>query len=130
MQKLNELSAPLGRLLIAQLYIMAGINKIFNYAGTQGYMEAMGVSGSLLALVILLEIGGGLALLLGWHTRLAAFLLAGFTVIAALIFHSNFADQMQMIMFMKNVAITGALLMIIHHGPGSYALDNVNQTAK
>ncbi|MGD8875847.1 MAG: DoxX family membrane protein, partial [Gammaproteobacteria bacterium] len=67
-----------GRILVSAIFIMAGINKISGYAGTQGYMESMGVPGALLPLVILLELGGGLAVLLGWQTRIAAFLLAGF----------------------------------------------------
>jgi len=124
MHTLTQLSAPIGRLLIAILFIMAGIGKITNYAGTQAYMESMGVSGQLIPLVIALELIGGMAILLGWHTRVAAWLLAGFTLLTAVIFHSNFSDQMQMILFMKNLSITGAFLMLIHHGPGAYAIDN------
>ena len=90
-----------GRVLISAIFIMAGINKIIGYAGTQGYMESMGVPGALLPLVILLEIGGGLAVLVGWQTRIAAFLLAGFTVLSALLFHADPGDQMQFILFMK-----------------------------
>jgi len=120
----TQLLAPIGRLLIAILFIMAGISKITNYEGTQAYMESMGVSGQLIPLVIALELIGGMAILLGWHTRVAAWLLAGFTLLAAVIFHSNFSDQMQMILFMKNLSIFGAFLMLIHHGPGAYAIDN------
>lgn len=124
MNSLIQLSAPAGRILLATIFLIAGYGKITGYAGTQGYMEAMGVPGQLLPLVILTEILGGLAILLGWHTRIAAFLLAGFTLLAALIFHTNFADQMQQIMFLKNLAIMGGFFMLIHHGPGAYALDN------
>lgn len=111
-----------GRVLMSAIFIMAGINKIGGYEGTQGYMEAMGVSGGLLPLVILLETGGGLALLLGWRAREAAFLLAGFSVLSALIFHNNMADQMQSILFMKNLAMAGGLLFITAFGPGQWAL--------
>ena len=75
-------------------------------------MEAMGIPGGLLPLVILLEIGGALALIVGWQQRWAALALAGFSVIAAAVFHTNFGDQMQMIMFMKNLAIAGGLLVL------------------
>lgn len=102
-----------GRVLISAIFIMAGINKISGYAATQGYMESMGVPGALLPLVILLEIGGGLAVLVGWQTRIAAFLLAGFTVLSALVFHAGFSDQMQSILFMKNLAMAGGLLFLV-----------------
>jgi putative oxidoreductase len=112
-----------GRILLAQIFLLAGLNKIAGYAGTQGYMESMGVPGSLLPLVILLEVGGGLALIIGWQTRLAAYALAAFTLVAAVIFHSNLADQMQMIMFMKNLAIAGGLIILAVHGAGGLSLD-------
>ena len=121
MTKFSSLAA---RILLAHIFIMAGLNKIgAGYAGTQGYMEAMGVPGMLLPLVILLEIGAGLAILVGWQTRWAALGLAGFTVLAALIFHNNLGEQMQMILFMKNLAITGGLLLLAEHGAGAYSLD-------
>lgn len=112
-----------GRILISSIFIMAGINKINGYAGTQGYMESMGVPGALLPLVILLELGGGVAVLLGWQTRLAAFLLAGFTVLSALIFHANFGDQMQSILFMKNLAMAGGLLFLVAGGRHDWSID-------
>lgn len=116
-----------GRVLIAAIFIMAGINKIGGYEGTQGYMEAMGVPGGLLPLVILLEVAGGLALLVGWRAREAAFLLAGFTILSALIFHNNMADQMQSILFMKNLAMAGGLLFVTAFGPGQWALSRQAQ---
>ena len=112
-----------GRVLMSSIFIMAGINKISGYAGTQGYMESVGVPGAVLPLVILLEIGGGLAILLGWKTRIAAFLLAGFTVLSALIFHANFSDQMQSILFMKNMAMAGGLLFLVAGGISAWSLD-------
>lgn len=124
MNKLQELSAPLGRVMLAMIFIMSGLNKIGTYAGTQGYMEAMGVPGSVLPLVIALEVFAGIALVIGFQARLAALGLAGFSVLSALLFHANFADQMQMMMFMKNITIAGGLLMIVAQGAGAYALDN------
>ena len=99
-----------GRILLAYIFLLAGINKISGYAGTQAYMDSMGVPGMLLPLVILLEIGAGLAIIIGWKTRWAAIALSLFTLIAAFIFHSNFEDQMQMILFMKNLYISGGLI--------------------
>jgi putative oxidoreductase len=87
-------------------------------------MTMMGVPTGLLPLVIATEIFGGLAVLAGFQTRIAAFLLAGFSILAAVIFHSNFADQMQSILFMKNLAIAGGLLLLVANGSGAYAIDN------
>ncbi|WP_439858926.1 DoxX family protein [Pseudomonas sp. MBLB4136] len=120
---MNSAIVLLARLLLAHIFVLAGINKITGFAGTQGYMESMGVPGVLLPLVILLEVGGGLALILGFLTRWAALALAAFSVAAALIFHSNFSEQMQMILFMKNFAMAGGLLMLYVHGAGSISID-------
>ena len=124
MQHFQALAAPVGRILLALMFVLAGINKISGYSGMQGYMESMGVPGALLPLVIALELLGGLFVMLGWHTRLTAFLLAGFTLLATLIFHSNLGDQTQMLFFMKNLSIAGGLLLVVSHGAGPYSIDN------
>ena len=124
MDAVTRLASPLGRILIAAIFVNAGINKIFGYAGTQAYMESQGVPGALLPLVILVEVLGGLAVVVGWQTRIAAFLLAGFTLLSALLFHLDFDNQMQTIMFMKNVAIAGGFLFLVAHGPGALSIDN------
>ena len=118
-------AAPLGRALLAAIFIISGVQKIFGYAGTAGYMDAMGVPSILLPLVILLEVVGGIALLIGWQARISALLLAGFTLLSGIIFHlmPSFAAegmeaQNQMISFLKNVSITGGLLMVTAFGPG------------
>ena len=123
MHLLQSIAAPVGRILISLMFITSGLSKISGYAGTQGYMEAMGVPGMLLPLVIAVEVLGGLTVILGWHTRIAAFLLAGFTLLSGVLFHANFGDQMQMIMFMKNISIAGGFLMIVALGGGAYSLD-------
>ncbi len=120
---MDKYTTLLGRLLVAPIFIIAGIGKIGGYAATAGWMESMGVPGMLLPAVILLEIGGGLALLLGWQVRLAAWLLAGFSIVSAAIFHNNFADQIQSLMFMKNLAMAGGLLFIAAHGAGALSID-------
>ncbi|MDQ6958386.1 MAG: DoxX family protein [Mariprofundaceae bacterium] len=117
----------IGRILLAQLFLMAGIHKITAYAGTQGYMEAMGVPGMLLPLVILLEVGGGLMLVLGWKARWAAAAMGVFSLTSAAIFHHNLADQMQMIMFMKNLSIAGGMFILAVHGAGILSLDGRNR---
>jgi putative oxidoreductase len=124
MKPFQDLAAPVGRVLLALMFVLAGLNKIPGYAGMQGYMESMGVPGVLLPLVIALELLGGLVLMLGWHTRITAFLLAGFTLLATLIFHANIGDQTQYLLFMKNLSITGGLLMVVSHGAGPYSIDN------
>ncbi len=113
----------LGRALLSALFLLSGFGKIAAYGATAGYMAAVGVPGLLLPLVIAAEIGGGLAILLGWRTRIIAVLLAGFTLLTGLLFHADFSDQMQMAMFMKNLAITGAFLALAAHGAGRYSLD-------
>ena len=97
--------------------------KIGSYAATAGYMDSTGVPGELLPVVIAFEVLAAIALVVGWKTRLTAFLLAGFTLLSGLVFHSNFADQMQMIMFLKNVAIAGGLLLLVANGAGPLSLD-------
>ena len=124
MNKLQSLSAPIGRVLLAAIFIMSGISKITNYAGTQGYMDAMGVPGAMLPLVIILEVLGGIAIVIGFKARLVAFLMAGFSVVSAILFHADFGDQTQITMLMKNLAIAGGFLIIFAHGAGAYSLDN------
>jgi len=111
------------RVFASAIFITAGFGKLgAGYTGTQAYMAAMGVPGTMLPLVIALELGGGIALLLGFQTRLVAFLLAGFSIISALIFHGG-ADQMQQIMLMKNFAMAGGLLAFTMYGAGRLSLD-------
>lgn len=109
MEKLTNLAA---RLLVGSIFLMAGLNKIGGYEGTQAYMETMGVPGMLLPLVIAFEVGAAISIIVGWKVRYSAYALAAFTLIAGFLFHSNFADQMQSILFMKNIAIIGGLLAI------------------
>ena len=124
MNFIQTFSPLVGRVFISLIFIVTGIGKITGYSGTAAYMDSMGIPGMLLPLVILLEVGGGLAILLGFKTRLVAFLLAGFCVLSALIFHFDFDNQMQFLMFMKNIAIAGGFLFLVAFGPGKYAIDN------
>jgi putative oxidoreductase len=120
---MNNAIVLIARLMLAHIFVLAGVGKITGYAGTQGYMESMGVPGALLPLVILLELGGGLALIIGLLTRWVALALAGFCVASALIFHMNWSEQTQMIMFMKNVALAGGFLLLYVQGAGAFSVD-------
>lgn len=123
-RSLTNISMLGARAMLAVVFIMAGFSKIgAGYAGTQAYMESVGLPGLLLPAVIALEILGGIAILIGFQTRIAAMLLAGFTVLAAVFFHSDFSQQMQMILFMKNIGLTGAFLMLAAQGPGDWAFN-------
>ena len=113
-----------GRFLLGGIFAMAGFNKIgAGYAGTAGYMDSMGVPGGLLPVVIALEIVAGVMVIVGFKVKYAAYALAAFTIVAGAIFHSDFANQMQSIMFMKNLAITGGLLLLAVNGSGTLSLD-------
>jgi putative oxidoreductase len=112
-----------GRILLAALFLLSGISKVGAYAATAGYMASVGLPGVLLPFVILTEVLGAIAIIVGWKVRVVSALLAGFTLLTALIFHNNFGDQIQMIMFLKNVSITGAFLMLVANGAGRYSLD-------
>ena len=120
---MNAFATLLGRVGLSLIFIISGFGKIAAYAGTQQYMESQGVPGALLPLVILAELGGGLAILGGFFTRWVALALAGFSVISALLFHHNFGDQMQSINFMKNIAMAGGFLVLFAHGAGAYSID-------
>ena len=124
MKPLMDLFELGGRVFIALIFVVAGWGKIGGYAGTQAYMESVGVPGIMLPLVIALELGGGLLIIAGFQTRIVAFLLSGFCLVSAALFHANFADQMQSILFMKNVAMAGGFLFLVVHGAGAFSLDS------
>ena len=122
--------ALVGRLLLALLFLPAGVMKIAGFSGTAGYIAASGLPlpqlGAVLAIVV--EVGGGLALLAGFGTRIAALALALFTVVATLVFHAFWAvaaDQVmvQQLMFFKNIAVVGGLLTLAAHGAGAFSVD-------
>ena len=112
-----------GRVMLGGLFVISGADKAGNYTATQGYMDAFGLPGALLPLVIAFQLTAGLALIAGFHARAAAFLLAGFVLTTALVFHTDFTDQIQTFMFLKNVAIAGGLLTLVASGPGPLSLD-------
>ena len=112
-----------GRVLMGIPFLLSGLGKLGAYGGTAGYMSAVGVPAALLPVVIATEVLGALAIMVGWQTRVVAFLLAGFCLLTALIFHHNFADQMQMINFLKNVVMAGGFLVLAARGAGPLSID-------
>lgn len=122
--------ALIGRLLLALLFVPAGIGKITGFAGTAGYIASKGLPMPELgaALAIVVELGGGLALIAGFGTRVAALALALFTLVATFFFHNYWgvpAEQamVQQLMFFKNIAVIGGLLVLATHGAGAWSVD-------
>ncbi len=129
MEKLDPYIALVGRFMIALIFLLSGFSKATGFSGTQAYMESVGVPGILLPLVVLLEIGGALAIILGWQTRVVAFLFAGFSILTALIFHNQFSDQQQYFTFMRNISMAGGFLILVRFGAGEFSLDNRRRRA-
>lgn len=117
----------LGRMMLALIFILAGVGKIIDPAGTSQYMEMMGVPAVLLWPTVFLEVVGGIALAVGYKTALAAFALALFSIAAAVLFHTNFGDKIQMILFLKNIAMAGGLLLLAVGGTTAYSFDSKKQ---
>ncbi|MGX5850786.1 DoxX family protein [Mesorhizobium sp. PL10] len=115
----------LGRILLAAIFLLSGFGKLTAIAGTAGYFGSLGLPlPTVTAIVVgLIELVGGLAILVGFQTRIVAWVLAIFTVATGLVAHMNWADQMQMINFLKNLAITGGFLVLASSGAGAYSID-------
>jgi len=115
----------LGRVLLSLIFIISGIAKVMDPAGTIAYIESAHLPLPQVAygIALIVELGLGLALLLGFKAQLAAAGIALFTFVTALMFHSNMADPVQVIMFLKNITIIGGLLVVIAFGPGGYSVD-------
>ncbi|KAB7740465.1 DoxX family membrane protein [Parvibaculum sedimenti] len=126
MDSLTRLAAPLGRLLLSLIFIIAGIGKATSATATIGYIASKGIPLPEVSyvLTLIVELGGGALILIGYQTRIVAFLLAGFCIVTGLIFHNDFADQTMFIMFMKNLAMAGGFLQLVAHGAGAYSIDN------
>ena len=114
----------LGRILLSAIFLINGIGKIFNYEGTIQYMENFDVPGYLIIPAIIIEILFPILLIIGYYTKFSALVLSLFTLVLAVIFHTDFSNQMQLISFLKNIAIAGGFLIIFVYGPGKYSLDH------
>jgi len=113
----------IGRIFISLIFLVAGVGKILNYEGTIGYMESFAVPGYLLIPAIIIEILFPLLVIVGYKTKFSAIILALFAILLAVIFHTDFSNQMQLMSFLKNFAIAGGFLIIFIRGAGKYSID-------
>ena len=114
-----------GRILLAHIFVISGYGKIAGYAGTQAYMTSKGVPGELLPLAILLEFGGGIAIIAGFMTRWTALALALFCIVSGLLFHWDLGNQGQTINLMKNFALAGGFLLLAQAGAPYLSIDSL-----
>jgi putative oxidoreductase len=138
MKKTTDAAALVGRILLASMFIMSGYGKVGAFADTTVYMASAGLPAIdpllelLLILTILVELGGGAAIVLGWNTRSATVLIFLFTLLVTLVFHRFWSTppdeaMTQQLMFMKNVSVMGGLLVLFAFGPGGYAIDDADR---
>lgn len=120
---MNDLALLVARVLLAVLFIVAGLGKLGDVAGFAGYMASGGVPAFLAWPVILLEVLGGLAVLVGFRTGIAALALAGFSLLSGLLYHFDPADQMQMTNLMKNLGLAGGFIALTVAGAGAWSVD-------
>ncbi|QZQ49741.1 DoxX family protein [Erwinia persicina] len=124
MKKVEDTGIVLARILMAILFVVAGWGKLTDYAGTQQFMASMGIPALFVPLTVLLEFGGGLAIMFGFLTRTTALITAIFTVLTAILAHSNFAVDGPT-MFLKNISIAGGFLLLAINGPGALSIDRL-----
>jgi putative oxidoreductase len=115
----------IGRILVSVIFLISGINKIFNFGGTQQYMEMNGMPLTAIFLIaaIIIEVLGAIAIILGYKAKWAALILVIFMIPTTLIFHSNFGDPMQQIQFLKNLAMIGGLIYVALYGSGPFSIE-------
>ena len=113
----------IGRIFLSALFLFNGIAKILYYEGTIEYMENFGVPDYLITPAIIIEIVFPTLLIIGYKTRLSAIVLASFTILLAVIFHTDFSSQIQLTQFLKNFAIAGGFIIIFVYGPDKYSID-------
>ena len=125
----NPALALAGRLLLATIFLVSAFGKLGAPGATQGYIASVGLPAPVLSYLaaLAIELGGGLMLVFGYRTRLAALGLAAFSVLSAFVFHHALGDQNQMFHFLKNIAMAGGLLQIVTFGPGAFSLDSRRQ---
>ena len=113
----------IGRVFISGIFLLSGYNKIVNYDGTIGWMESFGLPGFLLIPAIILEILAPILIIIGYQIRIAAGALSLFCIATAVIFHTDFSNQVQLIAFMKNIALAGGFLFLVVNGAKGFCLD-------
>jgi putative oxidoreductase len=125
---IQEAAALCGRLLLAAIFLHEAWSKVLGNAAALAYMKAFGVPAWLLPFAIAIEAGCAILIVVGYRTRIAAFVLAAFCIATAVIFHTRFGDRNQLLHFEKNLAIAGGLLVLLAHGGGGWALDAWRRT--
>ena len=123
LENMTKILDLIGRIFISGIFLLSAFNKIGNYEGTLGWMGSFGLPGFLLAPAILLEIIAPILIIIGYQTKIAAGALSLFCIATAIIFHNDFSDQMQLIAFMKNIALAGGFLFLVVNGAKGYCLD-------
>ena len=129
----NTTPLPLvGRILLAAIFVISSLGKIAAPEGTQGYIASVGLPAPMLSYIaaIVIELGGGILLLVGYRTRLVAAGLAAFSIASALIFHHALGDQNQLFHFLKNLAMAGGLIQVVAYGAGAYSVDNKSEKSR
>jgi putative oxidoreductase len=124
---IKEAAALAGRLLLAAIFLHEAYAKLTAYSAAVAYSEAFGVPGQLLPLAIAAEVGCGLLIVIGYQTRAAALVLAGFCVVTAAVFHTKLGVRNELLHFEKDLAIAGGFLVLFAHGAGQWALDGFMQ---
>ena len=122
---MSHIAAFVGRIMIAAIFVLSGIGKLSDLAGTDAMMVSAGLPSGLALPTAIFEVVAGLCLAIGLMTRLAAILLATFTLLAALFFHNRLADPMQQVQFLKNIAIAGGLLAVFAHSQMRWSYDSM-----
>ena len=122
-QTLSNGAELAGRAMLGLLFVIEAFSKLSAYDLAARYMTAYGMPVQLLPVAIALELGAGIMVMVGWHTRIAALALSAFCVVVAVIFHTRFSDLNQFIHFKKDVALAGAFLVVWARGAGAYSLD-------
>jgi putative oxidoreductase len=112
-----------GRVFISLVFLLSGINKIGNYEGSVGWMETFGMPGIFLIPAIILEIVAPILIIIGYKVKIAAALLSVFCIATALIFHTDFSNQMQFVSFMKNISIAGGFLFLVINDTKDFSLE-------
>ena len=120
---LSNILDLIGRIFISSIFLLSGINKIGNYEGSHDWMEALGVPGVLLIPAIVLEVVAPILIIVGYQVKISAALLSLFCIATAVIFHTDFSNQIQLTQFLKNFAIAGGFIIIFAYGPDKYSID-------
>ena len=113
----------LGRLMMSLIFVVVGIQQALNPETVRAYMDLHGVMSAFLPVAIILEIAGAVAIVTGYWTRIFAFLLAGFSIMTAFLFHADFADPAEFELFMRDVALAGGMLVLCARGPSDWTVD-------